>query len=372
MKFALILSLLLFSSVGFSQSICADFFDASNAAQSFDPKRPWGEQIFVRDLDVVQEAFTSTRTLTAVEQVEVLLKNDVRRSIFRLQSLSRIYDEMDSDRFGELRDIFKGLEDKIGQLELAKSKKKAAIRIEEPGLVKIFEKQEAAALAIVLKSFKDLGIAKSPEQFFGELKKKVRNSDEWSSAKDDRLYLAETINSEIKALHKEIKANKFDDKDIEKGLHELRRRLRWIVIGVTTLRGTIQFKEEANLPEPIEAWFNEMKTANPDIMQNKFLTVSDSVVKNPLLIPHKMFAMVAELVQTIGASKDNAEMQIYLTEAMEQSGASAARVAQVESKLESAYLVEKVDHQALSREIQKRITETDLLKELRKAIEAYL
>lgn len=371
MKFALILSLLLFTSVGFGQSICAEIFDDSKVVQSFDPNRPWGEQIFIRDLDVVQEAFTSTRSLTPVEQVEILLKNDVRRSIFRLQALSRIYEGM-ANRFSKLREIFKGLEDKIGQLELVKSKKKAALRIEEPGLVKIFEKQEAEALAVVLKSFNDLGIAKSPEQFFGGLKEKVRKSDKWSSAKEDRKFLAETLLSDIKALHKEIKDNKFDDQDIEKGLHELRRRLRWIVIGVTTLRGTVQFKEEANLPEPIQAWFNEMKAANPEIMQNKFLTISETVVENPLLIPQKMFAMVAELVQTIGASKDNAEMQIYLTEAMEQSGASAARVAQVESKLESAYLVKKVDHQAMSRDIQKQITETGLLKELRKAIEAYL
>jgi hypothetical protein len=372
MKFAIILSLLLVSSGGFAQSICADLFAGSNLTQNFDPKRPWGEQIFARDLNLVQEAFTSTRNLSATEQVDVLLKNDVRRSIFRLQSLSRIYEKMDSKRFSELRDVFKGLEDSIGALELAKSLKKAALRIEEPALVAIFEKQEAAALAVLLKSFKDLGIQKSPEEFFGKLRKSVQKSDDWTNAKDDREYLAETLTSEIKSLHKEIKDNKFDNRDIEKGLHELRRRLRWIVIGVTTLSGTVKFQTEDHLSGPVETWFNEMKTQNPDIMKNKYLTIMDAAVKNPILIPQRMFAMVAELVDSIGKSKDNAEIQIYLTEALEKSGASTAQVARLEHKLEQTYAIPKVDHQALSRQIQERISETDLLKELRKQLETDL
>ncbi|MNL66823.1 hypothetical protein D3C87_1913470 [compost metagenome] len=66
-------------------------------------------------------------------------------------------------------------------------------------------------------------------------------------------------------------------------------------------------------------------------------------------------------------------MQIYAREALEKMGASEERIAEVDAKIKKTFSVEQIDHQALSREIQKKIDAADLLKdfirELRRTIE---
>jgi hypothetical protein len=86
-------------------------------------------------------------------------------------------------------------------------------------------------------------------------------------------------------------------------------------------------------------------------------------IGQPLLIPHQTYAMLTEIVTVIGAKKDKAEGDIYISEAMAELGYSAVNAEKVQTKLlKLTGRTQILDHKAMSEKYQALLASSGLLK----------
>lgn len=356
---------LTFALTASAQVKCEKAFTVST--QHFDADKSWNHQIFERELDTLGEFFITNKDLSDKVKADFLMKSDVRQSLFRLQALSRMLTDQSPKFFKAQREYFKNLEDVVGKLDLAMSLHKTGDGLKEQKLIVRFEKQEKEAQAKMIEAMKEAGLWDQPESTIAKLREDFASKGRWDSGHSEKKALVKIIASYTKDLNDAVKENKFDNADIEKGLHELRRRLRWIGMQVTTLSGIVELKDEAGLNRKAEVLIKDASEKNPKMFASKYMKVGDALVDSPILVPRQTLAMITEYVSRIGASKDNAEMQIYIGEAMKD-GAAKDKDG-VDQKLHDLLKSDKVDHQAMARAIQAELTETKILKGFAKALE---
>lgn len=337
----------------FERSIASDI-------EQFDAKQSWSQQIFERELDALGEFFIQNKNLADNAKAGFLMKSDVRQSLFRLQALSRMLSDQSPKFFDKQRKYFKKLEDVVGKLDLAMSLHKTGDGLKVKKLSEKFEKQEKEAREDMIEAMKESGLWEEPEATLADLREDFAKKGKWVTGHAEKTALLRIIAGYTLDLSDAVKANKFDDADIEKGLHELRRRLRWIGMQVTTLSGVVQLTDETSLDGKLKNLIKDAQAKNPKMMASKYMKVGDVLVENPIQVPRQTLAMITEYVSRIGASKDNAEMQIYIDEAMKDDQSSDK--AGVDKKLQDLLKSDKVDHQAMSRAIQAEITASKLLR----------
>jgi hypothetical protein len=231
--------------------------------------------------------------------------------------------------------------------------------LNEKKLSERFAKQEKEAREKMIEAMKESGLWDEPEETLAELREDFADKGKWVTGKHEKTALLRIIAGYVLDLNDAVKANKFDHADIEKGLHELRRRLRWIGMQVTTLSGVVELADEASLDAKLKTLIKDAQTKNPKMMTSKYMKVEEALVDNPIQVPRQTLAMITEYVSRIGASKDNAEMQIYIEEAMK--GDDVSNKDGVDQKLQDLLKSGKVDHQAMARAIQAEIAKSNLL-----------
>ncbi len=361
----LLLSLfvLLAASFGEAQQRCAQVFSKVSAHTS------WAQSAVEKPLDVLEDFFVKNKNLSDVEKTKLMMKEDMRKTFFRLQALARMLEPQGRDFFREQREYFKSLEDATGKLDLAAALRKEAEQIGNTRLVAHFQKQEVAAQRFLLSTMRASGLWNKPEATIAKLKRDFVDNGNWETGSKEREFLIKIISNYAKDLHKSVKENEFDNADIEKGLHELRRRLRWILIQAMSLDGFVQLQSAPKPKKEISSWFTGVRAENPELLIGKFMRTSSPVVDAPILVPQSEFALITDLVSKIGKSKDSAEMQIYFKEAMEATGASVSEKNEVLKKLDEALQAEAVDHRELARQMQSQLAETKLLKEFAENLE---
>lgn len=335
--------------------------------QQFSADKSWNHQIFERELDALGEFFITNKNLSDSAKAGFLMKSDVRQSLFRLQALSRMLTDQSPKFFKKQREYFKTLEDVVGKLDLAMSLHKTGDGLKEQELSARFEKQEKEAQANMITAMKEAGLWDQPEVTIAKLREDFANKGKWDSGHSEKKALIKIVASYAKALNEAVKENKFDNPDIEKGLHELRRRLRWIGMQVTTLSGVVELKDEAALNIKAETLIKAASEKNPKFFTSKYMKVGEPLVDHPIQVPRQTLAMITEYVSRIGASKDNAEMQIYIGEAMKDVAAKDKEG--VDQKLHDLLKSDKVDHQAMARAIQAELSDSKILKDFAKALE---
>ena len=325
----------------------------------FDKKASWGQQVFSLRLDILSHMMAKVKDMAEVEKVEALDADDTRALFFQLQSLAAVYERYDSKFFKPLRSQFKAVEDAFGFKDLQASLAKKAKELNQPELEKYFESREkegTTKLSVALKEWDEAGLERM-RSHLAEYGKK------WLTGKDDRKFLTEGLQKDALALAHDVKEMKFDDPEIERGLHELRRRVRWLVIEVLSLNHLVQYTDEIIMSAGEIDWFKEFADKNPKIMENKYMRVEEAVVKKGVRVPQHLHAILTQIVSSIGGMKDKAEMEIEFRKAMVALNYKAAQIAAVEKQLDENLKVQPIDHQELSRQYQHRITETNLLKD---------
>ncbi len=355
-------ALLLFA--GASAPICSQVFSESRPAFQFNDQESLGYQALQRDLLTLDGFFISQSKRTTSELVNLIISEDLRAVIFRIESILHIYKRKDAEFFEPFLKTFKELEDQIGQIALHESLRDKAKELKQPELAQYFQEQVLKDRANFEKSLEDFNIHDLEQTQFRKTAKEIQAYDQWKNPKKDRQFLLDEMISYAQKVRKDIKELKFDHADIEKGLHELRRKIRWIGIQVKSFDALITFETKTPLSSKTELWFQEISTATPKMLQSKFIRSSTESEapqsKHSLIIPLKTFGMISQIVTNIGVRKDNSETQIYFEEAIKKTG----------SKMSISVLkIEEIDHQKMSREFQDRINETDLLGEYIKLLE---
>jgi hypothetical protein len=290
-----------------------------------------------------------------------LLLSDARVLFFRMQDQARVYNlayKKDKNPFFlNYLDLFKKFEDLLGQVDLKASLLKLSEDLKEPELVSHFSDLKK-------KSERDLFSALEDELSLKKIRKDLVDYPKWKSPKKDKKIHVSYLVEELERLSNDIKNRKFTDSDIEKGLHELRRRIRWIVIHVQNLNGFTQYNYSLSVSSKVNSFLNELTAANPHLTESKYLQMTPSEVSNPLAISFKVHSILCEIVSTIGSAKDNAEKQIYIHEALKELGYSRNAKMNADMKLKALLKInEDVDHQKLAEHYQERIESTELLEE---------
>ena len=339
------------------------------ATESFSTeKKSWGEIAFEKDLRPVADFFAKQKGKSEDEILANLAKSEIRVLMFRLQSTAKIYSARDDKFFGDLRAEFKTFEDRLGAIGLAKDLRKEAEKLGNDDLVRKFKLQEREATESLREFLNEGGWLKNSAEAIGRIRKSLKNYDGWTSVKKDREFVIGEMKDSVKELRNDVEKMKFDKVDIEKGLHELRRRLRWVIIQLTSFDGFV-VRQDEKLPKDLQQWFDQLHQANPKMTESKYLRFSDPLVADPIKVPLKLQSMIGELVELIGKQKDKAEAIIYIKEALNEPGLSSTNRAELTKKLEELMGTDNVDHRELSVQYMEKLNDTKLLKEFSEQLE---
>ncbi len=330
----------------------------------YNGKQNYSLQIYKMDLKSLESQLNKIIELPDEEKIAHLLSSDTRTILFRLQSLSRLHaDIYDVPLFEKKRNFFKKFEDLIGNVDLKNSLVATSKKLEQPRLVKYFENLRLVAAQNLLVELHRFGLSSNPAAKLSSLYQELVEFNDWKKPRKDLKLQIKRVAKDAKILEQAVRAREFTKDDIEQGLHELRRQLRWLLIHVQSLNGLTTSDKNTNLPEEIKSYYEQMTAQSPNLLQNSFLKMRTPDIADPFIVPYIPRAMITELVTDIGVQKDKAEGDIYVNDAMTAIGFSIAHKIQVNYDLfKLTGRTEKIDHKELAEKYQQDLERSGLLK----------
>jgi len=287
---------------------------------------------------------------SAKEAAIALTSQDYRASIFKVEALMRFYgEEKWAKNFTRYRPQLKGFEDYLGW---AKDAQELPVTVEKyklkiPTETVQYLKDDAVAKMNDFSKFLDeghwIGEGNTMDRLLSDLKKvKVPSQTETAA------YVLDKLAEEAKAIRKK----KLDMNTLEgsEGIHELRRRLRWILIEVNAHRGQIEIVQDAKIPKAIEPFTHVGEESK------KYLEYPKTELKLKQTVPFKEsnYLALTYFVERLGDIKDSGELHNKVLEAL------------VKSK---AYASEKAANDWLTPYLKSKIEWKDYATEAKKAYE---
>lgn len=228
-----------------------------------------------------------------------LYNNDGRTLVFRLEALCRIYREIhDKKFFKEWYRKFKVLEDALGNMDYNESMYKEFSKYKELKTAseenfKAHFDESAVYLSNMLKS-DGWSSGECMREFVDGL-----NSLDWLDAEEDRAAYANVICDELDKLVIKYGNGEINPYELEEGLHEFRRRIRWVSIYAQVSDGLIQLTPVKNIPNDIHKYCTEAIISSP------FNTLPKTQKnQHTLNIQSHYFYAMSWLIQYLGDLKD--------------------------------------------------------------------
>ena len=249
---------------------------------------------------------------------EALVQHDARRTIFLLEGQMRLYrDQLGGSAEKGLVKV-KELEDKLGAVSLYTGLAKTAAEKHAPQQVVDHLKAKEAAARADLEGLvsRDWTPEAADRGQVPALNKLVKNLCEETFGRyaEDKDYLCGAIRHELKKIEKEP----YDWNDLQGGIHEFRRDLRWIPVYVESCGGLMQLDDTLN-PLPSLRPLLQDPLATSKYVQ---LPAPDREPES-VRLSKSAYVAVMKAVLDLGAIKDQGERVEFLTQAYVDSGASA-------------------------------------------------
>ncbi len=222
-----------------------------------------------------------------------------RNIIFRLEGLCRLYRTVgDKKLFDSWYKEFKALEDTLGAMDHldAMQKEFSSYKPLKSSATKIMGAQlinETGFLEDVLKG-NDWLNGEKMKAFTDAL-----NEYEWKDDVEDTFDFAEGMVQELQKLEEKYRTGEIDLSLLEEGLHEYRRRLRWVSIYAASGNGIVQLKSVRTYGEEMKKYCTKDVTSSP-------FNVMAKAPKGPQPInvqAHYFYAM-SWLINHLGELKD--------------------------------------------------------------------
>ena len=244
-----------------------------------------------------------------------LYNNDGRTLVFRLEALCRIYRDIhDKKFFKEWYRKFKVLEDALGNMDYNESMHKEFSAYKE--LKKVSEENFKAHLdesaVYVTNMLKNDGWLSGDaiREFVDGL-----NSLDWLDAEEDRVAYANVICDELDKLVIKYGNGEINPHELEEGLHEFRRRLRWVSIYAQVSDGLVQITPVKNVPNDV------LKYCTDDIISSPFNALPKAQKnQHTLTIQSHYFYAMSWLIQYTGELKDIGQRYEAFKELTKQAG----------------------------------------------------
>lgn len=232
--------------------------------------------------------------------VEHVMKVDLRRQVFLLEGVSKIYDRR-YDEAGDVNKDAKKLEDALGTLSETRSNLAYGRTVHAPAdVIAHLEKAERDARNDLKKLLKDdwMPDDKGRIPALDDLADEWGDADTWDDYAKDKKYLRNEL---VRRLVK-VSDTDFDMNQLETGIHELRRQLRWFPIYTESLNGLLQLDTSKN---PV-AHYKPM--LDVQLATSKYVDLpDDSREVDAIRISKSLYTALMQLTLDLGGVKDAGE-----------------------------------------------------------------
>jgi hypothetical protein len=228
-------------------------------------------------------------------------KNKARDILFRLEALCRVYREIqDKKIFDAWYKRFKMMEDVLGVLDYHESLNnefstyKELKKTSEKIYLEKFE-EEAQYLSEILKEegWQD-------GRLLGEFSSFLAAA-EWKSEEEDAAAFGLVMSNEIDKVVSKYREGELNPYKLEEGVHEFRRRIRWVSIYAAASNGLVQLRSNPAL----EKQFSSYCTA--EVMSSPFNVMpKQKGLRHSLVIQSANFYALSWLISELGSIKDDA------------------------------------------------------------------
>lgn len=253
------------------------------------------------------------RAKTTEDPAVYLFENDFRTPLFQLEALARIYSSTgpNKKKFDKMQEKFKLLEDTLGGIDYFDAYGKLFFNNEKiPGDVRsYFSRKEEKTVRKLNKILKSEGWlnGKQLERINNDLKKTG-----WKNKDEQHKRLLKFYRSEIEEIVDFAREGKVAFTDVESGIHELRRKLRWLSIYAQALQGCIKLVE---IEQEKLALGNYLTGSVLNSPYNRLPPVEDKKL-HPLLLSHYGFFALSWMIEQLGLLKDRGFGLLALAEAI--------------------------------------------------------
>lgn len=265
-----------------------------------------------RKRDVVQPAFDA----------------DVRRIAFMLEGLYRVYVGCDGGRFDKGLSQVKRLEDTLGRVDYCRAMHAAAVEARLPvdAIAWLAQRVKGAEKALgkrIAKRWRPdadgriRGVAKLVERL------EAAPLDDEAA---DRTYLALTIADEMDRVGR----RQYDLDELEAGVHEFRRDIRWFPIYFTALDGFAALDDTLN---PIEAYESLLKDPAAESPYARLAASPDE--PDPVRLSRSLYVANTKWIAELGDLKDRGQTIEGLAHALRESGTVRKRSKATDRALEA-------------------------------------
>lgn len=298
---------------------------------------------------------------------------DCRTPLFKIQALVRLLDRSKKKNLRAISvilSITKTVEDMIGQFDFAASILNGNHKWQFPDAVKNnILIQYGFALGTLEECLLQLGWitrGKNVIQFddFGfEYLKSALKEISFPSSKKERKYILGFFNHLCLDLDEEIREKKLDLSQIEDGIHEFRRDIRWLSIYASSLRGKVVLSNNEETDS-----FQEFIT--PENIESKYnILMINEEEKNIFTFQQGGFYALGRLISDLGDIKDKGLVTEYMMHLGLSNGMQAEEIA---SLLSDDYQDVETTIQLATSKINKFVLEEDGFLKLANHFEAQL
>lgn len=235
--------------------------------------------------------------------VSRLLSSDSRAAAFNLQALGKIYENLDDD-FEKVRNSFKELEDKIGNydrwnLAITRARKEGLSRER----IRHMERERTRALShLNTLLLEERWLDANPARRRISRVRHFLSRYSWPAYSEDRKLVLDDLLSDLEALEK--RNYDMSSLDSSRGMHQLRRDLRWFLIKARALNGFLTFRDDNNRC-PLD--FYRAAGLREDLGHYGGLPSPSNLERNACAISACLFRGLVITVNSIGEIKDEAE-----------------------------------------------------------------
>jgi hypothetical protein len=248
---------------------------------------------------------------------DALVQHDARRTIFLLEGQMRLYKNALGDTAEKGLAKVKELEDQLGAVSLYSGLAKVAV--EKGAAQEVVDhlrgKEGEARAALVTLVQADWMPDPEKRGQVPALNKLVKNlcSETLGRHAEDKDYLCGRVRNALKKLE----AEPYDWNDLQGGIHEFRRDLRWIPVYVEASGGLMQLSDKQNPLPALQGLLQD------PLATSKFVNLPPADREpGTVQLSKSLYIAVMKAVLDLGAIKDQGEREEFLVKAYVDSGAA--------------------------------------------------
>ena len=239
-------------------------------------------------------------------------KQNARNNFFDLEAAFRIFRKTHSKEVAEpLHEIYKSAEDSLGKYDFissSSSKIASDTKLSEAIREKIIHQEKKARIELKQFLYKEKWLPDATENVSkqAEQMKDILATD----SEDFRYEYIKFLSKNISKIDAEYRKGELDPHLLEEGIHEIRRKIRWISIYAKISGGIIQTQKNEKVNSEYKKYLTEEIISSPFI---KLPLCPEGV--EPITIRFENFAALSWMIQALGELKDeglNYENQTHL------------------------------------------------------------